>query len=223
MEVSVVSKAMKISLALHKGESVTEYKRAFAFANLFMPQFLECMDAGMSRSEIVTYLMMATGVKRSVATDTICQKLKKIGYVAKVTEDEDDEDITVEAPVKPKVKKEVSETGLVKQKAKPSPVVAPVAPAPIAQVPRPAPVPVPAPKKPELSANIAASTESIQQPKPFSVGIKIGTGFHGVDDVGPQADREREERRMALKSLEAMEKRLGTSAEIIKQQESKDA
>lgn len=56
----------------------------------------------------------------------------------------------------------------------------------------------------------SACAELKQEQPGFSVGIKIGSNFAGVDDVGRQAEQEREARRKSLANLESMEEKYGS-------------
>lgn len=56
----------------------------------------------------------------------------------------------------------------------------------------------------------SACAELKQDQPGFSVGIKIGSNFAGVDDVGRQAEQEREARRKSLANLESMEEKYGS-------------
>lgn len=199
MKLSVLSKSLRISLAIYKGESSSEYERAYSLADMLMPQFLECLNAGMPRSEIVTHLMIGARVKREVATITICKKLKKIGYVQKAIED-DEEDIPDDLDISAKsakVKSEVSKKVFLKQKPAPDQVVA-----------ADKPVATPAQRHAD---KISATAESNSQPPTsgFRGSIKIGNNFHGIDDVGKQAEQDREANIRAIASLEALEQQYG--------------
>ena len=68
--------------------------------------------------------------------------------------------------------------------------------APIADEPSPTPT--------------SACAELKQEQPGFSVGIKIGSNFAGVDDVGRQAEQERAARRKSLANLESMEEKYGS-------------
>jgi len=184
MKLSVISKSLRVSLAIRNGESPSEYERAFSLADMLMPQFLECMDAGMPRSEIVSHLMIGARVKREVATITICKKLKKIGYAPKVADDDDD-DAPVEQKLKP-VKSEVSKESGAKQKASPVPALKPV---------QSAPAPAPA---------TSASAESDQPVDKWAHlrgnNIIVGKGFLGEEDrwMTPEEIKADKDRRAAI-------------------------
>lgn len=209
MKLSAVSKAMSISIALRKGEPVSEYERAFAYADVLMPQFIECMDVGIHRSEVVSYLMLASGVKRSVASNTLSQKLKKIGYVPKAIEDDEEIPDDLDISAKPaKVKSEVSKEVFLKRESSQVPATAPVSfvpTAPVAKAVKSAPAKVADPVVPTAPAEISAEPQLPTEPSSpgkwdhLRKKIIVGKGFLGEEDkwMTPeeiQADKERRAR-----------------------------
>lgn len=201
--VTSVNRVIEIRLAALGGEKVSEYQRAWAYADLMLPKLIEAMNRGISRADVITMLSMATGVKRSVAAEAVCKKLKKIGYAPKVADDDDEDDAPVEPKVKPtQVKREVSKKVGVKQ------VAAAVAAAPaqkpvqsIQPVPaKPAPAPAPAPAT-------SAPAESDQQPNSDDKwahlrgnNIIVGKGFLGEEErwMTPEEIKADKDRRAAI-------------------------
>lgn len=217
MEIGLVPALFKMEAARARGEQISEFKIARLYVDSMWSEIEEMFESGISKADVVGMLMMTARVSRSAAYNTLTNRLNSnLNRNRKTKETVKTQAVKTKTEVS-KAKSVVAEKQVPVEKLKVA-----AAPAPV-PVEKPKAAPATSAPSPAPAANISAPAESIQQPKPFRVGIKIGTGFHGVDDVGPQADREREESRMALKGLEAMEKRLGTAAEFLKQQENKDA
>lgn len=210
MKLSVLSKSLRISLSIYKGESSSEYERAYSFADMLMPQFLECLNAGIPRSEIVTHLMIGARVKREVATITICKKLKKIGYVPKAIDD-DEEDIPDDLDVSAKsakIKSEVSKEVFLKREQSQVPATAPVTVVPtalVAKAVKSASAKVADPVMPPAPAEISAEPQLPKEPSSpgkwdhLRKQIIVGKGFLGEEDkwMTPEemlADKERRAR-----------------------------
>ena len=207
-----LSRVLKISSAIAQGQKVSEYQIAWAYADLMLPELIEALKSGVSRSDAITALAVATQVKRSVACDVLCKKLKKAGYVAdddlEETDEQDDgeQGATPATPAAkrtkpPKQHNPVGHVIPITENPKSKPVI------------KPSPVPVPpadvfsAPKE-----YIEKPAESLTEPKPFRVGIRTGSAkFMGVDDI--ETEQKKEERRNAQKALEAIEAKHGTAKE----------
>ena len=69
-----LSRVLKISSAIAQGQKVSEYQIAWAYADLMLPELIEALKSGVSRSDAITALAVATQVKRSVACDVLCKK-----------------------------------------------------------------------------------------------------------------------------------------------------
>lgn len=208
--VAAITNANEIQLAIKRGEKVSEYRRAWAYADLMMPTMIKWLNAGMSRSDVITSLAMATGVRRAVAAEAVCKKLKKIGYVPKVAdEDEDIPDCPVEPKAKP-AKSEVSKEILVKREAN---TVTPVAATPVS-APRPVqPVVTAKPVPRPAQAPTSASTESNQVPSKKLVldfsKMPGANSFLGEPGYGPSQE-EKELRAKAQANLDRMEREHGS-------------
>lgn len=210
--ITALEAVMEIRLALLRGEKVNQYHHARSHVNAIMPGLLKWMEGGIPRSDIITSVVMATGVKRTIAADVVCKVLKKSGYVQKVIDDDDEDEIPadIDRPtVIKEVKGEVSGKGLVKQKAKPSPVAAPVSASPVVPVVAAQVATVVAPVAdhvlPIAAAEISAESQLQKEPSPpgkwdhLRKDIIIGKGFIGEESkwMTPeeiQADKERRAR-----------------------------
>jgi len=199
VKISVIERALDISDKICAGEATSQYQRAFSTCDLLIDRFIRSLNKGVSRSDIVSYLMIAADVEKRIASNTLSQKLKKIGYKAKVEEDDE----VIPSDDEPNYKSEVSvEVGGSKPKQA---TAAAVAPKVAAVVPKTEIQPV------EKKVTFSASTD-IDKPaaKPLVVdpndkwahlrgGGVIGKGFIGEEEkwMTPeeiQADKERRAR-----------------------------
>ncbi len=198
MDIGIVQELFKIEAARARGESISEFKIARLYVDSMWIELADMLDSGVSKSDVVGVLTITARVNRTAAYNVLSNKINSIENR------------------KRKTNREVSKEGSVKAVHRSAPAVV---------IEKTAPPAVPSSVQPLPSAQaaeISAITQfdiSTNKPAPFSVGIKIGNNFHGVDDVGEQADREREEQKLAMASLEAMEKRLGSPSDFIKRQQ----
>ena len=212
-----LSRVLEISGAIAAGEPVSEYSIAWAYADLMLPELLKAMKKGMPRTDAITALATATQVKRSVAADVMCKKLKRAGYKASnpaESEERDEEQDETPTPAKKPKKRSPSAS-----KAKTRTEVSAGEPPPVASKPDPVPAPVAQEVPPahtdfkisapaELARKPAESTEQ----KPFRVGIRVGpANFAGVDDM--MTEQQQEEIRQSHKALDALEAKYGTARE----------
>jgi len=211
VKMSVAEKVLDIAQKEIDQQAVSQYERAFAMCDLFLQRFVDLLNGGMPRAEIVLYLMMIAGVERRIANQTLYKKLKKIGYKAKVEEDDE----VIPSDDEPRVLK--SEVSVEVGGSKPKQTAAAVAPKVAVVVPKPEIQPVAKP------VTFSASADIDKPAKPLVVdpndkwahlrgGGVIGKGFIGEEEkwMTPeeiQADKERRARIEAssIKSAE-MEK-----------------
>lgn len=207
-----LSRVLKISSAIAQGQKVSEYQIAWAYADLMLPELIEALKSGVSRSDAITALAVATQVKRSIACDVLCKKLKKAGYVAdddlEETNELDEQDITPSSPAAKKTKPQ-------KQHSQVDPVIH------ITEKPKPViePKPVPVPPADVSSGDkeyIEKPAEPLTEPKPFRVGIRVGPAiFAGVDDI--ETEQQKAERRnnaqAKQQAIDAMDAKYGTAKE----------
>ncbi len=185
VKLSVAERVLNLKKKSLTNEHVSQYERAFTYCDLFMSKFTDLLDSGVSRSEIVVYLMMFANVDKRIASNTLCQKLKKIDY--KVKDKDEDDVIPSDDFDYIKVKGEVSRASLENL----SPATKPLPPKIIDK-------PIP---------DISASTQFNQDSSGFKGGIKIGNNFLGVDSVSRQ--QEVEIQRKSMENLNSITKQFG--------------
>lgn len=202
MDISHVPDLYKLEAARARGESISEFKIARLYVDALWPEITEMLDSGLSKTDVSGMVKITARVSRTAAYNTLINKINSAANRGRTINTVTSKLL---APSKPKIKNEVSKVGQGNAMAKP---------APANQQPEPA--------KSAPAAEFSAPAQSSQDARVFRPSFKIGTGFHGIDDVGQQADREREEQRMAMANLDVMTKEHGNPIEFLKRQQQKE-
>ena len=186
MDIGIVQELFKIEAARARGEPVSDFKIARLYVDSMWIELADMLDSGVPKTDVVGVLTITARVNRTAAYNVLSNKINSAKNRKRKTNSEVSKKVfgheSGSAPAVPVPTKSVERK-------------------PVAQVPR---TTTPTDKN-------SVSTESSSQPASsiFKGGIKIGNNFHGIDDVGKQAEQDREERRKARDGLEAMEKQYG--------------
>ena len=231
MDIFAIDSLLKTWLEKLQGEEVPDYKIARLLIDCMWHRIERLAEAKVPRKNIVGVIAICLN---GIGIDTVSTRTINAAIIKKMKKEGGSfEEVSIkeatEKPLKasPAAKPEESPTTkpvAAKTPAPAAPVLAPAKVLPpippfkssvVVQPPPPSPAPqinrpaIENPQAPEISIPVHLDNkESKEKPKPiFPAFYKLGTGFRGVDDVGPAAEAEKEIRRKVAASHKLFEER----------------